>query len=75
MVSTRSTIKGRKSGPQNTRTSYEQAKLSRQSSNQFRNLTESSVAKSKAKYKHTVNFPDLKTDKPAKTEKSFDEDN
>ena len=50
---------------------YKQAKFSRQSSNQFRNLTERSVAESKAKYKHTENFPDLKADKPAKTEESL----
>ena len=66
--------KGRKLRPQNTRTNYEQAKFSRQSSNQFRNLTERTVAESKAKYKHTENFPDLKADKPAKAEETFDED-
>ena len=66
--------KGWKSHPQNTRTNYEQAKFSRQTSNQFRNSTERTVSESKAKYKHTENFADLKADKPAKTEKSFNED-
>ena len=66
--------KGQKSHPQNTRTNYEQAKFSRQSSNEFRNSTERTVAKSKAKYKHTENFPDIKADKPSKTDKSFDEE-
>ena len=70
----RRTIKGRKSHPQNTRTNYEQAKFSWQSSNQFRNATERTVAKSKAKYKHTESFTDLNADKPAKAEESFDED-
>ena len=60
--------------PQNTRTNYEQAKFSRQSSNQFRNSTERNVAKSKAKYEQTENFPDLNADKPAKTEETFDAD-
>ena len=64
----------RKLRPQNTRTNYEQAKFSRQSSNQFRNLTERIVADSKAKYEHTENFPDLKADKPAKAEETFDAD-
>ena len=69
-----SSFKGQKSCPQNTRMNYEQAKFSRQSLNQFRNSTERSVAEIKAKYKHTKKFPDLKADKPAKTEESFDED-
>ena len=64
--------KGRKLRPQNTRTNYEQAKISRQSLNQFRNSTERTVAESKAKYKHTESFPDLKADKPAKAEETCD---
>ena len=32
------------------------------------------VAESKAKHKHTESFPDLKADKPAKAEETFDED-
>ena len=32
------------------------------------------VAEYKANYKHTESFPDLKADKPDKTEESFDED-
>ena len=66
--------KGRKSRPQNTRTNYEPAKFSQQSLNQLRNFTERTVAKSKPKYKHTENFPDLKAIKSAKTEESFHED-
>ena len=66
---------GRKLCPQNTRTNYEQAKFSRRSSNQFRNLTERTVAESKAKYKQSESFPDLNADKPAKGEETFDKDN
>ena len=51
---------------------YEQAKFSQESSNQFRNWTERTVAKSKAKYEYTEIFPDLKADKPAKAEETFD---
>ena len=32
------------------------------------------VVESKAKHKHTESFPDLKADKPAKAEETFDED-
>ena len=66
--------KGRKLRPQNTRTNYEQAKFSLQSSNQFRNSTERNIAESKAKYEHTENVPDLNADKPAKGEETFDAD-
>ena len=66
--------KGRKLRPQNTRTNYEQAKFSRQSSNHFRNSTERNVAESKAKYEQTENFPDLNADKLAKAEETFDTD-
>ena len=59
--------------PQKTQTNDKQAKFGRKSSNQFRNLTERSRAKSKAKYKHGENFPDLKAVKPTKPEESFDE--
>ena len=66
--------KDQKSRPLSTRTNYKQATFSRQSSNQFRNLTERTVDESKAKYKHTENLPDSKADKPAKNEESFDEE-
>ena len=66
--------KGKKLRPQNTRTNYKQAKISRRSLNHFRNSTEMTVAESKAKYKHPESFPDLKADKPAKAEETFDED-
>ena len=69
-----SSTKGQKLLPQNTRTNYEQAKFSRQSSNQFRNSTARTVAESKAKYKQTEHFPDRKADKPAKAEETFDAD-
>ena len=65
------TLKGRKLRPQNKRTNYEQAKFSRQSSNQFRNSTERNVAKSKAKYEQTENFPDLNADKLPNAEETF----
>ena len=60
--------------PQNTRKNYEQGKFSRQSLNQFRNSTERNVAKSKAKYEQTENFPDLNANKLAKAEETFDTD-
>ena len=60
--------------PQSRRTNYEQAKFSRQSSNQFRNSTEGNIAESKAKYEHTEHFPALNADKPAKAEETFDAD-
>ena len=41
--------KGRKLRYKNTQTNYEQAKISRKSLNQFRNLTEMTVADSKDK--------------------------
>ena len=57
-----------------TQTNYEQAKFSRRSSNQFRNSTERTVAKSKPKYEHSKHFPDIKAVKPAKAEKTVDAD-
>ena len=67
-------IKGLNCVRKKTRPNYEQAKFSRRSLNQFRNLTERTVAESKPKYKHTENFHDLKADKPANAEETFDAD-
>ena len=55
-----------------TQTNYEQAKLSRRSSNHFRNSTERTVAEFQPKYKQTESFSDLKAGKPAKAEEPFD---
>ena len=66
--------KGRKSHSKNTRTNYDKAKFSWQSSNQLINSTERNVAESNAKYEQTENFPDLNADKLAKVEETFDTD-